>query len=282
MLSQFKDYIPVIEIAVLKSMGEAGASGSRDVLIKVESLSSELNPVVKSVSIEKIENVNLSLKLSGFDFYEMSEPDDDQDFKILDGTVEIIATLNNGSEKRNYILHEPKIRVDSVNGNFPAIGEVKSIVERAWFNSFAEALSDIIDQTTVITGNISQDNPYNLDAEEITSSVEPVTKERKLSSNKLSFWIAVISIAVIVFILTAGTKIYNGISGNNSGNQTNQELSLTNDTESQTYQEPSLINSEGSQTYQEPTLIDNAADEQATIETEILDEFGLESNVSLD
>jgi hypothetical protein len=267
MLNQFKDYAPVIEIAVLKSMGEAGEAGKRDVLIKVEALSEDRNPVVKSVSIEGIENANLSLKMLGFDLYASDEV---KGVKVLSGVVKVIASINNGTENREYTLHTPEIEVQPINlkdGTFPPIMEVKNTIERAWLDAFSDALSDIIDQTTVITGNLKLESPYSLDAEKVVGKSDADTSQA--SSKK--FWIGVVVAAVVVFISTMLLINYF-----KKSNEEPVPVAETQQIEQVSGNNPGVAPTESPQATPQPQT------ESEAIESEVLDEFGLESNVSLD
>ena len=166
------NYVPGFEIAVLKSLGEAGDQGKRDVVIKVESGKQDLNETVQSITIPEVSSVNLSIKINGFDIYEEKA---DLGIKTLSGNIIIVAKIN-GEVVKEYKVHSPIVPISPINAKdnvYPPIIESKQFIERAWFSSFAEALSDIIDQTTVITGNQAAFNPYSLELGESNSMANP-------------------------------------------------------------------------------------------------------------
>lgn len=191
--------------------------------------------------------------------------------KFISGSIKVIASTNNGANQREYTLHTPQVEVQPINlkdSTYPPISEVKSQIERAWFNSFAEALSDIIDQTTVITGNLSVDNPYNLNAEEASLKPSGKSKSNNTKPNSKKFWIGVVGAAIVVFLVSL--LLINYLKSDNA--QPGTELREMPGVELQEI-------TDAAPSPQEQQQVQN---ESEAIESELLDEFGLESNVSLD
>lgn len=275
------NYVPGFEIAVLKSLGEAGEQGKRDVVIKVESGKEDLNETVQSITIPEISSVNLSIKTNGFDIYEENA---DLGIKTLSGNIIIVAKIN-GEVVKEYKVHSPVVPISPINAKdnvYPPILESKQFIERAWFASFAEALSDIIDQTTVITGNQAAFNPYSLESGESNSMANPkrqVEKSAK-SDSPLRYWGGVAIIAIIVFgAVLGGMKLIK----DRSSEQQAQENPAQSSIQQVPYDESQDVQNQGS--FPPVPQLNGSVGEQNSeqqIEAEVLDEFGLESNVSLE
>lgn len=275
------NYVPGFEIAVLKSLGEAGEQGKRDVVIKVESGKEDLNETVQSITIPEISSVNLSIKTNGFDIYEENAG---LGIKTLSGNIIIVAKIN-GEVVKEYKVHSPVVPISPINAKdnvYPPILESKQFIERAWFASFAEALSDIIDQTTVITGNQAAFNPYSLESGESNSMANPkrqVEKSAK-SDSPLRYWGGVAIIAIIVFgAVLGGMKLIK----DRSSEQQAQENPAQSSIQQVPYDESQDVQNQGS--FPPVPQLNGSVGEQNSeqqIEAEVLDEFGLESNVSLE
>lgn len=275
------NYVPGFEIAVLKSLGEAGEQGKRDVVIKVESGKQDLNETVQSITIPEVSSVNLSIKINGFDIYEEKA---DLGIKTLSGNIIIVAKIN-GEVVKEYKVHSPIVPISPINTKdnvYPPILESKQFIERAWFSSFAEALSDIIDQTTVITGNQAAFNPYSLELGESNSMANPkhqVEKSAK-SDSPLRYWGGVVIIAIIVFgAVLGGMKLIK----DRSSEQTAQDNPAQGGIQQVPYDESKDVQNQGS--FPPVPQLNGSVGEQNSeqqIEAEVLDEFGLEANVSLE
>lgn len=275
------NYVPGFEIAVLKSLGEAGEQGKRDVVIKVESGKEDLNETVQSITIPEVSSVNLSIKTNGFDIYEENA---DLGIKTLSGNIIIVAKIN-GEVVKEYKVHSPVVPISPINAKdnvYPPILESKQFIERAWFASFAEALSDIIDQTTVITGNQAAFNPYSLESGESNSMANPkrqVEKSAK-SDSPLRYWGGVAIIAIIVFgAVLGGMKLIK----DRSSEQQVQANPAQSGIQQVPYDESQDVQNQGS--FPPVPQLNGSVGEQNSeqqIEAEVLDEFGLESNVSLE
>lgn len=277
-----QNYAPMFEIAVLKSLGEAGEEGKRDVVIKIESGKEDLNESVHSLTIPQINEVNLSLKINGFDIYEDNA---DLGIKTLSGNIIIVAKLN-GEVVEEFKVHSPIIPISPINAKdntFPPIIESKQFIERAWYSSFAEALTDIIDQTTVITGNQAAFNPYTLESSEINTMANPKRQSEKAakSTSPLRYWggVALITVAAFVIVLL-GFKFINNKSNEQ---QAVPQASTQGGVQQIPYDESQDIANQGSfppvPQFNEGTGQPNS---EQQIEAEVLDEFGLESTVNLE
>lgn len=276
------NYVPAFEIAVLKSLGESGEQGKRDVVIKVESGKEDLNETVHSITIPEINAVNLSLKINGFDIY---EDNSELGIKTLSGNIVIVAKIN-GETVKEYKVHTPVVPISPLNAkdkSYPPILESKQFIERAWYSSFAEALSDIIDQTTVITGNQAAFNPYSLDSTESSTMANPKRKieTSAKSDSPLRFWGGVSIIAIVVFIIVLGGMKF--INSSTNEQQAQQQSSVPGGIQQVPYDESQDVQNQGS--FAPVPQLEGGAGEQNSeqqIEAEVLDEFGLESKVSLD
>lgn len=275
------NYVPGFEIAVLKSLGEAGEQGKRDVVIKVESGNQDLNETVQSITIPEVSSVNLSIKINGFDIYEEKA---DLGIKTLSGNIIIVAKIN-GEVVKEYKVHSPIVPISPINAKdnvYPPILESKQFIERAWFSSFAEALSDIIDQTTVITGNQAAFNPYSLELGESNSMANPKRQvENSAKSNSpLRYWGGVVIIAIIVFgVVLGGMKLIK----DRSSAQNAQDNPAQGGVQQVPYDESNDVQNQGS--FPPVPQLNGSVGEQNSeqqIEAEVLDEFGLEANVSLE
>ncbi len=275
------NYVPGFEIAVLKSLGEAGEQGKRDVVIKVESGKQDLNETVQSITIPEVSSVNLSIKINGFDIYEENA---DLGIKTLSGNIIIVAKIN-GEVVKEYKVHSPIVPISPINAKdnvYPPILESKQFIERAWFSSFAEALSDIIDQTTVITGNQAAFNPYSLELGESNSMANPKRQvENSAKSNSpLRYWGGVVIIAIIVFgVVLGGMKLIK----DRSSAQNAQDNPAQGGVQQVPYDESNDVQNQGS--FPPVPQLNGSVGEQNSeqqIEAEVLDEFGLEANVSLE
>lgn len=275
------NYVPGFEIAVLKSLGEAGEQGKRDVVIKVESGNQDLNETVQSITIPEVSSVNLSIKINGFDIYEEKA---DLGIKTLSGNIIIVAKIN-GEVVKEYKVHSPIVPISPINAKdnvYPSILESKQFIERAWFSSFAEALSDIIDQTTVITGNQAAFNPYSLELGESNSMANPKRQvENSAKSNSpLRYWGGVVIIAIIVFgVVLGGMKLIR----DRSSAQNAQDNPAQGGVQQVPYDESNDVQNQGS--FPPVPQLNGSVGEQNSeqqIEAEGLDEFGLEANVSLE
>ena len=275
------NYVPGFEIAVLKSLGEAGEQGKRDVVIKVESGKQDLNETVQSITIPEVSSVNLSIKINGFDIYEENA---DLGIKTLSGNIIIVAKIN-GEVVKEYKVHSPIVPISPINAKdnvYPSILESKQFIERAWFSSFAEALSDIIDQTTVITGNQAAFNPYSLELGESNSMANPKRQvENSAKSNSpLRYWGGVVIIAIIVFgVVLGGMKLIK----DRSSAQNAQDNPAQGGVQQVPYDESNDVQNQGS--FPPVPQLNGSVGEQNSeqqIEAEGLDEFGLEANVSLE
>lgn len=275
------NYVPGFEIAVLKSLGEAGDQGKRDVVIKVESGKQDLNETVQSITIPEVSSVNLSIKINGFDIYEEKA---DLGIKTLSGNIIIVAKIN-GEVVKEYKVHSPIVPISPINAKdnvYPPIIESKQFIERAWFSSFAEALSDIIDQTTVITGNQAAFNPYSLELGESNSMANPKRQvENSAKSNSpLRYWGGVVIIAIIVFgVVLGGMKLIR----DRSSAQNAQDNPAQGGVQQVPYDESNDVQNQGS--FPPVPQLNGSVGEQNSeqqIEAEGLDEFGLEANVSLE
>ncbi|MCP0917783.1 hypothetical protein MUB04_14705 [Acinetobacter indicus] len=276
-----QNYEPTFEIAVLKSIGEAGEEGKRDVVIKIESGKEDLNESVHSLTIPQISEVNLSLKINGFDIYEDNA---DLGIKTLSGNIIIVAKIN-GEVVEEFKVHSPVVPISPINAKdniFPPIIESKQFIERAWYSSFAEALTDIIDQTTVITGNQAAFNPYTLESSESNTMANPKRQSEKAqSTSPLRYWggVALITVAAFVIVLL-GFKFINNKSNEQ---QTVPQASTQGGVQQVPYDESQDIANQGSFP-PVPQLNDgtNQPNSEQQIEAEVLDEFGLESTVNLE
>lgn len=277
-----QNYEPMFEIAVLKSLGEAGEEGKRDVVIKIESGKEDLNESVHSLTIPQINEVNLSLKINGFDIYEDNA---DLGIKTLSGNIIIVAKIN-GEVVEEFKAHSPIIPISPINAKdntFPPIIESKQFIERAWYSSFAEALTDIIDQTTVITGNQAAFNPYTLESSEINTMSNPKRQGEKAakSTSPLRYWggVALITVAAFVIVLL-GFKFINNKSNEQ---QVAPQASTQGGIQQVPYDESQDVANQGSfppvPQINEGTGQPNS---EQQIEAEVLDEFGLESTVNLE
>ena len=276
-----QNYEPTFEIAVLKSIGEAGEEGKRDVVIKIESGKEDLNESVHSLTIPQISEVNLSLKINGFDIYEDNA---DLGIKTLSGNIIIVAKIN-GEVVEEFKVHSPVVPISPINAKdniFPPIIESKQFIERAWYSSFAEALTDIKDQTTVITGNQAAFNPYTLESSESNTMANPKRQSEKAqSTSPLRYWggVALITVAAFVIVLL-GFKFINNKSNEQ---QTVPQASTQGGVQQVPYDESQDIANQGSFP-PVPQLNDgtNQPNSEQQIEAEVLDEFGLESTVNLE
>ncbi len=275
------NYVPGFEIAVLKSLGEAGDQGKRDVVIKVESGKQDLNETVQSITIPEVSSVNLSIKINGFDIYEEKA---DLGIKTLSGNIIIVAKIK-GEVVKEYTVHSPIVPISPINAKdnvYPSILESKQFIERAWFSSFAEALSDIIDQTTVITGNQAAFNPYSLELGESNSMANPKrqVKNSAKSNSPLRYWGGVVIIAIIVFgVVLGGMKLIK----DRSSAQNAQDNPAQGGVQQVPYDESNDVQNQGS--FPPVPQLNGSVGEQNSeqqIEAEVLDEFGLEANVSLE
>lgn len=272
------NYVPAFEIAVLKSLGEAGEKGKRDVVVKVESGKEDLNETVHSITIPEINTVNLSLKINGFDIYEDNA---DLGIKTLSGNIIVVAKIN-GEVVQEFKVHSPVVPISPANAKenvFPPILESKQFIERAWYSSFAEALSDIIDQTTVITGNQAAFNPYSLESGENNTMANPKRQAEKAAktNSPIRYWGGVSIIAIVVFIaVLGGMKFIN----NSSNEQQAQQNPAQNGIQQVPYDESQDLQNQGA--FPQVSGVGGAQNSEQQIEAEVLDEFGLESNVSLD
>lgn len=275
------NYVPGFEIAVLKSLGEAGEQGKRDVVIKVESGNQDLNETVQSITIPEVSSVNLSIKINGFDIYEEKA---DLGIKTLSGNIIIVAKIN-GEVVKEYKVHSPIVPISPINAKdnvYPSILESKQFIERAWFSSFAEALSDIIDQTTVITGNQAAFNPYSLELGESNSMANPKrqVKNSAKSNSPLRYWGGVVIIAIIVFgVVLGGMKLIK----DRSSAQNAQDNPAQGGVQQVPHDESNDVQNQGS--FPPGPQLNGSVGEQNSeqqIEAEVLDEFGLEANVSLE
>lgn len=275
-----QNYTPMFEIAVLKSLGEPGEQGKRDVVVKVETGKEDLNESVHTISIPEINEVNLSLKINGFDTY---EDNTDLGIKTLSGDIIIVAKIN-GQVTEEFKIHSPIVPISPINAkdnSFPPIQEVKKFIETAWYTVFGEALSDIIDQTTVITGNQIAFNPYDLDASE-TSSMANTKRQNDAKNGKafnMPYWGGVVLITIVVFgIVLGGLKFIN-----KSSNEQQQVQQQGSNIQQVPYDESKDVENRGS--FAPVPQLGGGTSEQNSekqVEAEVLDEFGLESNVSLD
>lgn len=278
------NYFPTFEIAVLQSLGEAGAQGQRDVVIKVESGKEDLNENVQSITIPSINEVNLSMKLTGFDIY---QDNSELGLKTLSGDIFIVAKKNNQQEEQLYKIHSPVVPISPLNAKdntYPPIKDSKQFIERAWFSAFGEALSDIIDQTTVITGNQAAFNPYDLSSSESENMVNPKHSKKEVKSGfKLPYWGGVALIAVVVFcIVLVGLKFINNSSSEQQQSD-QQQVTTTGGIQQIPYDESNDVSNQGSfAPVPQSSGESSQQNSEQQIEAEVLDEFGLESNVSLD
>lgn len=275
------NYVPAFEIAVLKSLGEAGEQGKRDVVIKVESGKEDLNETVHSITIPEINAVNLSLKINGFDIYEDNA---ELGIKTLSGNIIVVGKIN-GEAVKEFKIHSPVVPISPINAKenvFPPILDSKQLIERAWYSAFAEALSDIIDQTTVITGNHTAFNPYSLEMGESNTMANPKRQIEKGTKDEspVRFWGRIAIIAILVFGLVLGGLQF---IKNSSNEQQAQQNPTQSGIQPVPYDESQDVQNQGS--FPPVPQLNGSSGEQNSeqqIEAEVLDEFGLESNVSLD
>ncbi|HFG7030346.1 TPA: hypothetical protein ACGIK9_002831 [Acinetobacter baumannii] len=267
---------PEIEVAVYKKEGINTVDGGRDVVIKTKTDELDLNQTVGTLTIPNIEKASLSIVLRGFDLLEESG---DNEYKIISGNIYIKALIDEEEDPKLYPLHNLKLKIYPINtktNTFPSIHEVSSAIDKVWKDAFGEALADIFDQTTIITGNVSPDlQQYALDNnDQVSMRPHRSTKSNPESKTDSFFWLKVGGIAIICTIL-----IFAGIRFISSKSSTNiQEAQLADQQTSGGLQlKPEQLPPE-----QLPDTAASGHNSEKAIEKEVLDEFGLESNVNLD